>query len=100
MFAKIFKCAICIPFQSLPDVFVFFECHLRSSIYPNPDKPEKFFITKARKYENTKKIIIKLRAFLISYFRDCFYFFATKNTKFTIKILTLQKSVSINGQAG
>jgi hypothetical protein len=53
----------------------------------NPDKPEKFFITKAQKYENTKKIIIKFRAFPIACFRDCFYFFATKSTNLLLRNL-------------
>ena len=63
MLAKIFKRTVCVSFQSLPDIFVFLECHLRSYSYPKPAKPvvtklksrfigeSKIFATKAQSHE-------------------------------------------------
>ena len=81
------------PWSSTNMAWLIFSNHTKFGIQTfkynqNTSRVWEFFITKARKYENTKKIIIKFRAFPISCFRDCFYFFATKNTKFTIKKLT------------
>jgi hypothetical protein len=106
MLAKIFKWTIGVSFQSLPDVFVFLKCHLRSSAYPNPAKPvvaklksrfigePKIFATKAQRHEGF------YYSFLVSWSlcgekkKNCH-----KMKKHTIKILT-ERPVSINGQAG
>ena len=70
----------------------------------NISRVGEFFITKAQKYENTKKIIIKFRAFPISCFRDCFYFLPKKAQNSQIRYSNiwaleefLSKSFSISG---
>jgi len=53
-------------------------------------KRKRFFITKARKDENTKKVKLKFRAFPISCFRDWFYFLPLKTTNFRPRNLLLK----------
>ena len=57
---------------------------------PNPDQPgkKKIFYHEITKVRNHEKDHENFRVFQISCFRDCFYFFATKNTNFTVKGLT------------